>query len=186
MNSEEWKAQSKMPGTKVYRFNADRSKWEIWTIESTIPKGATVYKETSDGDKERRFFPYQMISTPKHYADWVDKRRKAGITAMKKCLVCGKTFEAMYPEEETCSERCKYKLRAIRTNETKCKRNSKKKGKSIVLEGSVRRKQWGRICVVCGKTFYAHHPTALTCSDTCREKRKYKQCKAHREKEGES
>lgn len=186
MNREEWNAQDKTPGTKIYHYNDNYQKWEIWTIESTIPIGATVCKEGAEEKIDRSFFPYQMIATKKHYDAWVDKRRKAGITAMKKCLVCGKTFEAMYPEEETCSERCKYKLRAIRTNETKCKRNSKKKGKSIVLEGSVRRKQWERICVVCGKTFYAHHPTALTCSDTCREKRKYQQCKAHREKEGES
>ena len=38
MNSEEWKSQSKIPGTEVYHFNAARGKWEIWTIESTIPQ----------------------------------------------------------------------------------------------------------------------------------------------------
>lgn len=66
---------------------------------------------------------------------------------VKKCVICGKEFEAHFPQHITCSEECR------RERARQLKRNAPPRYK--------------KICVICGKEFFAYSSKQQTCSREC-------------------
>ena len=162
MNKEEWAMQDKSPGAKVYVIGSGGVPVE-YQIESTIACGATVYRKFTEEATDRKFQPFQALISQAAYEAWKDKRRKAGLLFDKTCVVCGKHFETLIRTATTCSIECAYKKR------TEEQKGSRKKGKTIHLEGSMRHGHWKRTCIVCGKEFIAKNASTKICSDECRK-----------------
>lgn len=81
------------------------------------------------------------------------------------CAVCGKEFVPHHYREMNCSEECKREYHRIL-----CREYQKQK------RGG--RPPWQpqeKTCIICGKTFWATHPSEKMCSDECRSIRWHEQ-----------
>lgn len=108
MTEAEWKAFDKSPGATVWIPDSSGS-LKPWKIENVWPNGtATVYQEGEFHMKTRQCCHYVMFRTKAQKEEqekaMTEKRTEEG--EERRCIICGATFTAKYPQTKTCSTKC--------------------------------------------------------------------------------
>lgn len=82
---------------------------------------------------------------------------------MKTCAICGKSFEAVSPRQQCCSDECRAKRNCM------WQKKSREKIKALAAVDDPRLQP--RPCVICGAVFAPLTVTKAVCSDSCSRKR---------------